>query len=412
MSKTVTKAKRLSIALGWHSPFFAIPGAKIRFREDSTGALTETMGVTADGIIYLNPTFCSTLSDAQFKWVIAHELMHLLMRHAGRQGNRTAVGVTQSGKKISIWNIAGDMAINHALVTSGLKSYPPGAVFPEAGWETWHAERIYDQLVQKMKENPSVCVPGGGEGEGGASPGAGCGVKPAEGSKDAEGGEGLPKSDVQLDQEWAKVAAQAKAMARKAGDTAGASLATVCDTPPARVNWGAIVRRGMASALAVHGRDNQTFSRRGRRSRSRGPQFPGWHATAARAAVVIDTSGSVSDAELAQFVAETVKISEASGVAVYLVTHDHGVRWEGWLSSRCRPSEIKKSLKGRGGTCAEEAYRKVTEAGRFDVMIHLTDGGLFWPEWPPRVRQKVVALVGYDSAVVPDGARVIEIGTC
>lgn len=421
MSKIVEKAKRLSIALGWYSPFFAIPAAKVRFREDAVGFKVNTMGVTADGIIYLHTPFCKKLSDAQFKWVIAHELMHLLMRHAARQGNRTVMVIpvgpdgkpypptlpdgkpNPDAKPISVWNIAGDMAINHALVTSGLKSYSKGAIFPESGWETWHAERIYDQIVQNLQDKPSVSMSGDG-----LTPGAGCGVMPPEGSEDGE----EPKSETQLDQEWSKIAAQAQAMARKAGDAAGAALATICDIPPARVNWAAVVRRGMASALAVHGRDSQTWTRRGRRSRARGAQFPGWHATAARAAVVIDTSGSVSDEELSQFVAETMKISQASGVSVYLVTHDHGVQWEGWLSPKCHPAEIKKTLRGRGGTCAEDAYRKVAAAGRFDVMIHLTDGGLVWPPWPSSARQKVVALVGYDGASVPEGARVIEIGSC
>ncbi len=405
MSKIVQTARRLAIALGWASPFFAIPAAKVRFFEDANGAHTETACVYPDGRIYFNPTFCGELSTAELQFVIAHEIMHLLMRHAGRRGDRIP----------KLWNIAGDMAINEALRQARQKgqnvSYqaPAGALFPAPERAEWHAERIYDALLQDAQS-------GGGDGDAGdgdPAPGQGCGVKPASGpggEGDGEGGDSA-KSSAELDREWTEVAAQAQAMGRSAGDGAGNVLANLCELPAARVRWGAILRRGMASALATHGRDAQTWTRRGRRSAAVGPQFPGWQANAARCAVIIDTSGSMSDEELAQCVAETLKIAQESGVAVYLVTHDHGVQWSGWLAARCRPGAVTQAVKGRGGTCAREAYRIVAEASpRFDAVIHLTDGALAWPHWPANARHMVVALIGYGCNGVPDGARVIEVG--
>lgn len=406
MTKPITDvARRLAIALGWMVPFFAIPAAKIRFREDLDGSKTNTAGVSADGWVFLHTPFCRALKAAELQWVVAHELMHLLMRHFARRGNRDP----------KLWNVAGDMAINHVLVKAGLTSYPKGALFPPPEWQTWHAERIYDELAKQQQEGgSSQCVQDALEGEGDPAPGGGCGVQDPVDSvegDDKNGSQNGSKSEATCDREWTEIAAQASAMERSQGSGAGNALADICQIPAARCNWRAILRRGMSQALAAHGRDAQTWTRRSRRA-PKGFVLPGWCTNAARCAVVIDTSGSMSDDDLAQCVTETVEIARESGVRLYLVTHDWGVRWAGWLRPQCRPGAIKGAIKGRGGTCAREAYRKVSQATqRFDVMIHLTDGELSWPEWPTNARKRVVALCGYDVAgSVPKGATVVEVG--
>jgi hypothetical protein len=67
-------------------------------------------------------------------------------------------------------------------------------------------------------------------------------------------------------------------------------------------------------------------------------------------------------------------------------------------------------MKGRGGTSFDEAYACVGEEGKFNVMVHLTDGEVFgWPDKPASVRRLVVALLGSAcDTEVPQSAKVIE----
>jgi predicted metal-dependent peptidase len=394
LNKAVKAAAR---ALGWVEPFFGIPLAQAQFREDPEGRHTETACVTADGIVYFYSPWVSKLTKGQLQGLLAHEIMHVLMLHYYRRGDRDP----------RVWNIACDMTINHPLRRAGLE-LPEGGVFPPPAWEGWHAEKIYEEL---MKDPPK----GGGEG---SAPGQGCGVRPPELGKspddDSEDDDpvGTSLADAENQRKWRQAAAEARESARNQGDGRGSILAEALAVPEPRVRWTSILRRGIATARAIHGRDSTTWRKRGRRSQSIGPQFRGWQTTSASCAVVIDTSGSMSDEDLAQCVAETVAISRSAGVAVYLVTHDAAVQWQGWLSRNARPDKIQRTLVGRGGTCAHGAYKAVEQASRrFDVFVHLTDGYLSWPSWPANVRKPIVALTGHhtEKESVPAGALAIEV---
>ena len=239
-------------------------------------------------------------------------------------------------------------------------------------------------------------------------PGAGCGVQPdPEDSDDGESGDAgdddsddegddwsAGKSDDELEREWRDVAIQAAQMDADAsrGTGKGSGLANIVEIPAPKVRWASILRKGAAEAIQAAGRDHQTWSRRGRRSPAEGPQFPGWIKNAPKLAIVVDTSGSVSDKMLQAAIAEILSALQASEIPAYLVTHDYSVQWEGWITPRTRAKDITAAFTGRGGTRAAAAYKLVGEQrGRFDVFIHLTDCELDWPQFPANTRTRVIA---------------------
>ena len=68
----------------------------------------ETMAT--DGYyIYVNPSFCEDLNDEELKTVIAHEVLHCILGHLDRRGNRNR----------KRWNFAIDYAVNLLLVDAG-----------------------------------------------------------------------------------------------------------------------------------------------------------------------------------------------------------------------------------------------------------------------------------------------------
>ncbi len=394
-SAQMRRCRKQLFKLGWLHPFFSIPIGRMVLVEDDS-ARCPTAFVTLRGRIHFNPTFFETLTDREVLGVLAHEICHVCFGHFGRQ----------AGRDKHLWNVAADMAINEGLKGSKIE-LPECALYPETAWASWNAERIYDELVQNPDSQPQN---GGTDENGDPMPGAGCGIRPdpdgdnagqgdsdddTEGDADDDRGDwSAGKSTSELEREWRDVAIQAAQMDAEAarGTGKGGIMARIVEIPAPKVRWASVVRKGASEAIQAAGRDHQSWSRRGRRSGARGPQFPGWIKNAPKLAIVIDTSGSVSDKMLEQAIAEILNALQASEIPAYLVTHDHGVQWEGWITPRSRAQDIKAAFTGRGGTCAREAYRLVGEQkGRFDVFIHLTDCELSWPTFPTNTRNRVIA---------------------
>jgi predicted metal-dependent peptidase len=407
-SKTETRLRDLGIGVGWTHPFFLPPLARITILEDAN---TPTMSVTLDGKVRVNPEWTASLSDGEAAGVLFHELLHLMMDHAGRMEERTLIAEFKDDKgnvrRVPLWNIAADMAINQVLKEMGLR-LPGAACFPPHGDEGLNAEQLYEKLAKNSKKKDGG---GGGTGIAGATgeAGSGCGVEPsdgqaADGEKDEQGMSAEDWRD-----EWNKVSAQARALA--AGTTAGDALARLF-ARRRTMSWAQVCRACVSRAVAQHGRDDQTWTRRSRRSPP-GILLPGWKATKATVAVVIDSSGSVTDDMLTQAIDEVTAIAKAAETRLYLVVHDYGVQTKGWVKGNSR-ERVHGRVKGRGGTSFDEAYQAIEAVGRpFDAMIHLTDGeiGNAWPARPRNVKRLVAAMLNrsqYRSAP-PSGTLVVEI---
>jgi hypothetical protein len=69
------------------------------------------------GEIYVNPL--SRLSEAQWRFVLAHEMLHAALRHAERVGPRDPY----------LWNVACDYVINGWLVEMGVGELPDGLLY-------------------------------------------------------------------------------------------------------------------------------------------------------------------------------------------------------------------------------------------------------------------------------------------
>jgi predicted metal-dependent peptidase len=459
----IERANRAALGLGWAHPMFLPPKTRCNLTEDAT---VPTACIDAAGRLRVNPEFVLGLTDRQVMFLVGHELLHYILLHGERRQERNVLVEIPGFGIVLLWNVVGDMLINHFLTQLRVGDHPieatPGAVLPEEpGDGDLTAEELYDKLLKRLKDSGRTSrlrqassagpAPAGkgpssdgrghdesdGQGQskdGQENPhvGCGCGVKaPPKREDEDEGvaredqeqgpGQGLGSdgpSAEDLRNARKECAAQAKAMARMGhgqGSGAGDALAKLLDTPPARVRWDQVLRGVLTRALAMHGRDDVSYSLPNRRTKPWGPIFPGEVAYKAKVAVVIDTSGSMSDAALSRCVAETVGIIKATGVRAFLVTHDDGVQWQGWIAAGAPVGQIKAACKGRGGTSFGAAYRAVQDEGRFDALVHLTDGGVgHWPETPEGTRGLVVGLIGtYHDAIPKDrhGVRVIEVET-
>ncbi|HJW95995.1 MAG TPA: peptidase [Thermoanaerobaculia bacterium] len=96
--------------------------------------------------IYVSPG--AALSFEEAKFVIAHELLHVGLRHESRR----------SGRDAHLWNVACDYVINAWLVEMGLGTLPSFGCLHDASLKDLSADAIYDLLVTDMRRNRKLAT--------------------------------------------------------------------------------------------------------------------------------------------------------------------------------------------------------------------------------------------------------------
>ena len=188
--------------------------------------------------------------------------------------------------------------------------------------------------------------------------------------------------------------------------------------------WRELLGAAVRSAASAPGAgEDYSYGRPSRRSAGvPGTVLPSLRRRPPHVSVIIDTSGSVSDAELGSALLEVTAISRAVGGRRDLVTVvpcDAAARIAHPL---CRAEGIP--LLGGGGTNLRAGFTKALRSHpRPDVVVVLTDGQTPWPDSRPPCRT-VVGLFArqhdhttwdeddpdYVPDSPPDWARVVHIG--
>ncbi|MBN1309997.1 MAG: peptidase [Anaerolineae bacterium] len=89
--------------------------------------------------IYINPA--AGLDEEQFRFVMAHELLHVGLCHQPRQ----------EGRDPYLWNVACDYVINGWLIEMGIGEMPPLGGLLDSDLKGLSAEAIYDRIVGDMR---------------------------------------------------------------------------------------------------------------------------------------------------------------------------------------------------------------------------------------------------------------------
>ncbi|MFY4721910.1 DUF2201 family putative metallopeptidase [Streptomyces sp. LaBMicrA B280] len=378
-----------------------------------------TMAVDAHWRCYVSPGFVARTPLEELAGVWVHEVSHLLRDHHGR-GERYARehedpgpgerGATAGGRA---WlrlrqNIAADFEINDDIYGDGLP-LPAGAVLPsllglpdgllmEEYLRTASMSGLTGDLAwldcgsgADGQRRPWELGPAGAHGLSGQQ-------RDAIRFRVAEGIKGRPGDAPEGWRRWADEAFH--------------------PPQPWRQLLGAAVR---AAAGAPGVGENHSYRRPSRRSAGvPGVLLPSLRRSPPRVCVVIDTSGSVSDAELGGALLEVAAISRAVGGRRDLVSVLSCDAAAGIAVPLCRAEDIP--LVGGGGTDLRSGFaRALLSRPRPDVIVALTDGQTPWPAAPPPCRT-VVGLFprparataeedpDYAPDTPPPWARVVTIG--
>lgn len=367
----------------------------------------KTMGVrVVGGTIQLaySPTFFNKLTDSEVRWVLVHEVLHVVFHHCTNRN-------TPDERMHTIHNFACDIAINQLIPNTNTILKPREEVikvlchtqyqFPEK----LSMEQYYQLLYQKDQEDKQKggTDKGDGKGEGNGDPGQGSGndkddLITGDGKgKQIDNHEGWSEEEAELIDEMIRQKVENLSRSDKNwGKVTGGLKELILAAQKSQISWWRLLRSYLG--LFASTKRESTMKRPNRRF---GYPLPGnkrQHID--KILCCVDTSGSISSFSLGKFLTEMNSILETHHID--LVVFDTNIVQGPIPYTR----KVKKfDFKGRGGTNFGEIM-KLGSTGKYKCMVILTDGAAPAPDYPKGVKDVIWCLVDDGKPPVDWGKQV------
>lgn len=345
-----------------------------------------TAGVCKNGInfqLMINEEFWTDLSEEHKLGLLKHELLHIAFQHL-------TTFTMFSDKKMA--NIAMDMEINQYINEQWL---PEGGIdindYDDLNLDKRAGSRYYYDKLKQAQENKKQngssgsknmdkLLDGMEKGQGKVMIGPSSG---RDGDKEVdvpdhewEEFENMPEAEKKLiEKQINRVLTEAKEQTlKKRGFVPGeiSDLIKLDEVIPPKFNWKAYIRR-------FTGISTKIFTRKIRRKENkRYSDNPGLKIKMRQNMLVgIDTSGSVCDDELKEFINEIHHLYKA-GVDITIAQCDSRMQ-----SVKKYDGKFELAVAGRGGTRFEPVLELFNERKEFTSLIYFTDGEA-WTDVKPR----------------------------
>lgn len=330
---------------------------------------------------YYNRDYIDALDLAQTQFVLAHEALHCALSHFARRQHRVK----------HRWDLACDFAVNPLLLQDGLKP-PPGALHLDQ-FKDMSAEEIYPCLDDNdnqqthdlhMYDQDEDSQGKGQDAQGRSRPERqqeGAGSEPGDDNAGAKRPPplGLEERD-RLAVQWGQRMAGAAQQALQAGKLSGAMARLVDHLLQPQLPWRMLLARYMASVA----RDDYNYSRPS--SRREGPAiYPSLRSAQIDVVVLLDTSGSINDDELLEFVSEIDALKGQVRARVALHACDAALAETGpWQFEPWEELRLPEDFRGGGGTDFRPPFEWLEREGRRpDLVVYFTDGDGQFPRSEP-----------------------------
>jgi predicted metal-dependent peptidase len=324
--------------------------------------------------LYYNPEYIRNLSLEQTQFVLAHEALHCALSHFARRQHRVK----------HRWDIACDLAINPLLIKEGLK--PPPGILLNSGFEGMMAEEIYPYITDDMEDEThdehfySAEQRSSGSSELPDNEDTGDG---GSGAGEAQTGAGpRPLTETEQEQlavQWRQRLAGAAQQALQAGKLGGNLARLVEHLLQPQLPWRMLLARYMTAVA----RDDYSFQRPSRRE----GEFilPSLKSAQVDVVVVLDTSGSIKDEEMREFVSEINAIKGQMRARLILHACDAELCKHGpWVFEPWEEFRVPENIYGRGGTRFTPVFDWLArEDRRPDLLVYFTDADGQFPKAEP-----------------------------
>ncbi|WP_329089584.1 VWA-like domain-containing protein [Actinomadura citrea] len=349
-----------------------------------------TMGVDRHWRCYVSPSFVAATSVPELAGVWIHEVAHLLRDHHGRADLLPAADHRDRARL----NVAQDCEINDDLVADGLE-LPEGRVVPgDFGLETG---RLFEEYLPHLPPSASC-----------SDCGSGAHGSPGEWEIVGPGGPG-EVSTVEAEALRRHTAEAMRAHQRNRGSLPGGWQRWAEQVLEPVVDWRRVLAGAVREAVAwAAGGVDYTFHRPSRRTAAlRGVVLPSLRRPLPVVAIVIDTSGSMGEDDLAAALAEVTGVLREVGVGGNRITV---LACDADVHTATRVTSAQQvALEGGGGTDMRVGIRAALDRPeRPGVVIVLTDGFTPWPEAPSSSRL-IAALIGTDPPPPPAWVETVHV---
>ena len=353
-----------------------------------------TAGLTDHGVIVINPEFWERLSWGGKAFVLGHEAMHDAFRDLRRLGKRDQ----------RAWNIVCD-AVNNEMQRDLMKM--PGdiegfAVTLEGlglGIELKELQKMSKEEIYRLLPEQATKVSfaedlGAGDGGGDAL---------QEGDPQIYG-DGREREGESTDERWKDAVAKGFDVQKSVGRVPASLKRLVDKLLRAKVDWTSVLRQALRNG---HGRVVVSSYKRPSRKH---PDFPGIQRYALqRTWNLIDTSGSIGEAELTQELSEVYVQAGDRPVSVVLWdAESYGV-----IEAKNRNEVLNRVLtgvKGGGGTVIAPALRTTLERMQYrDNVVVLSDFDIYDLEEPETRRLLSAVAAKSGVAVLVSSRREVDI---
>jgi predicted metal-dependent peptidase len=343
---------------------------------------------------YYNSRFIEMLRPKEIEFLFGHEVLHCVYDHFGRRNERDP----------QIWNIANDYCVNADLVEHkvGEKITSVPCLF-DPKYKGLSSEEVYDDIMKNVKKislddllNQMLDEHLDGEGDG-------------EGNGDGDNkGKGRPRLSEEEKRQIRDEIKEAMLAAAQTVDGAGNIPAGVRrmikELTEPQLNWRELLRMNLESTIKT----DYTWMRTSRK---------GWHMDAVMPgqkpdemidiAVAIDTSGSIGEAMLKDFLSEIQGIMDSfPAYKIHIVSFDTDVYNPKQYDSENLDSMIDYDPQGGGGTdfeCVWNYFKEQEIQPRRLIMF--TDGYPFGSWGDPDYCDTTFILHGTTTIVPPFGTH-------
>ena len=360
---------------------------------------------------YYNREFIDVLSLDHVQFMLAHEALHCALAHFARRQHRVK----------HRWDVACDHAINPILVEGGLRP-PPGTLLLDE-FKDMTAEEIYPYIKDDTDEetldqhayddaeggqrgnqsnpNPPPSQPDKGSGASTDEQNSG-GSKSPHPEQSSGAAQPPPLSSTERDTlavQWQQRLAGAAQQAMQAGKLSGALARLVDHLLQPQLPWRMLLARYLTSIA----RDDYSYMRPSRREGN--AILPSLRSHHLELTVVLDTSGSVSEVELNEFLAEVNAIKGQMQARITLHTCDTELAADGpWQVEAWEELKLPRSFQGGGGTSFLPPFVWAERQDRQpDLLVYFTDAQ---GEFPAREPAFPVLWLVKGRSPVPWGQRV------
>ncbi len=366
------KVKKAVSGLIFSQSFFSSIILQQKIIEDNSMPTFSVDGTT----LRYNDEFANSLTHENLQFVLIHEVLHLVLLHHCRMGNRNH----------KIFNMAADYAINPQLVAAGFKT--PKGVLLDSRFSNLNAEDIYKILYEEDKKKKKDGKSDEDKQEG--KPSDKSGGQPSDNPGDTPSfGEFSPAQDIQTSEETIKIqVTQAINLAKACGQLPGSNLIQIIEEAHKPVyNWAETLSRFLSEVCAK----DYSFTRANKRFLHRGIILPTLDGqTTGKIVIAIDVSGSIQSGEISIMVNEVKScldclLDDKGGVEIAVMYFDTKIQNVQIFDN----TDVKPEIRGGGGTDIGCVFKYIDDNPEYQdcaACIVMTDGygpvGNLIPDYP------------------------------